>query len=187
MNSRSGVLVPGCPGGVRLVSEYEPSHGIDVLSRYAVVVHPFALAVELHERESPELRFQDIPYEPAEPGRSYLSVYLLVGLPVPSELDGCGEHCVFPFFDDACQVGVHEYVAVEVIQSEPPGIVHVLEGAYGQHIVRYVYSEAPGLCQYDGRGSFLPGPRQIPAGGYLSGPFLSFTHVTSGLHVYGCF
>ena len=52
---------------------------------------------------------------------------------------------------------------------------------------RYVYTEPSGLCQYDGCGSFLPGPRQVPALGYLSGPFLSFAHITNGLHVYGCF
>ena len=92
----------------------------------------------------------------------------------------------FPFLRNS-QVRVHEYVAEQVVQPEASGVVHILESPYREHVVRYVYTEPSGLCQYDGCGSFLPGPRQVPALGYLSGPFLSFVHITNGLHVYGCF
>ena len=116
-----------------------------------------------------------------------LLVHLLVRLPVPAEFYGRCQCGILPFLYDTCQVRVHEYVAEQVVQPEASGVVHILESPYREHVVRYVYTEPSGLCQYDGCGSFLPGPRQVPALGYLSGPFLSFAHITNGLHVYGCF
>ncbi|KDS23585.1 hypothetical protein M089_0188 [Bacteroides ovatus str. 3725 D9 iii] len=110
-----GVFVPGCSGGVRLVAQYEPAHRIHMLARYPVVVYPFPFAVELHEREPPEFRVQDVAYEAPEPRGAYLFVYRLVRLSVTSELDDGGEHGVFPFLDDTCQVRVHENVLIQVV------------------------------------------------------------------------
>ena len=53
------------------MAQYEPAHRIHMLARYPVVVYPFPFAVELHEREPPEFRVQDVAYEAPEPRGAY--------------------------------------------------------------------------------------------------------------------
>ena len=90
-----------------------------MLSGDQVVVDPRSFAVELHERESPPAGGKDILDAAPEPRRLQLLIYAIIRFPVSLELYVQCQHGLDPFVDDAGQVRVHQYVAVQVIQFEP--------------------------------------------------------------------
>ena len=149
-------------GDVCLVPQDEFPDRIHMLTRYQVVVHPFLQLVELAERKAPELGIEDVTHQPVEPGRLYLFVDFIVGLPVHPEFHVGAQHGILSLFKHTGKVGIHQNVLVEVIKFVTSREIDILGRLDGCHVVGNVQSEAFGLCEHNHIRFLLPRQGEIP-------------------------
>ena len=145
-----------------------------MLTRYQVVVHPLLQLVELAEREAPEFRIKDVTHQPVEPGRLYLFVDFIVGLPVHPEFHVGAQHGILSLFEHTGKVGIHQNVLVEVIKFVTSREIDILGCLDGCHVVGNVQSETFGLCEHNHIRFLLSRQREVSTNGDDAG-FVSFS------------
>ena len=145
-----------------------------MLARYQVIIHPFLQLVELAERKAPELGIEDVTHQPVEPGRLYLFVDFIVGLPVHPEFHVGAQHGILSLFEHTGKVGIHQNVLVEVIKFVTSREIDILGRPYGCHVVGNVQPEAFGLCEHNHIRSLLSRQREVSPYGDDAG-FASFS------------
>ena len=148
-------------GNVRLVAQDEFPDRIHMLAWYQVIIHPLLQLVELAEREAPEFRIKDVTHQPVEPGRLYLFVDFIVGLPVHPEFHVGAQHGILSLFEHTGMVGIHQNVLVEVIKFVTSREIDILGHPYGCHVVGNVQPEAFGLCEHNHIRSLLSRQREV--------------------------
>ena len=83
---------------------------------YQVIIYPpFLIDIELHQRKSPVFGIERITQKTQEPGRSNLSVYLIVSNTITTELYFSSQYTALPLLYNGKQVRVHQTLTVNVV------------------------------------------------------------------------